>query len=407
MNDEDLAADPQDELDEELAETSAPEADLDEDVTETETPRDDFEAIDSPDDVQASEDDFDDDAELDVDEPDGELVYPEDAEADGGDLPYEPAAAAPLTDSSDSTDAESLADIRGALAELVVSVASVHQLVQGIEEIRERLDRMEDQLAALPGTPDGEPEPEPSIEDLLTGNVAPPAVREAAEPAAAEEPSLADLIGQPAFVRTPVAEPEPYYPPAPEPLWELPPEPTYESVVSSEPVLSPAAFEPPPVAPIEDPGPEPMTAEEVTVEAPPEPMAPLEPVPIRPLEPVEPAPEPAPVPAAAVEPVPPPQVADADDSDVRFGLGATVSLRVSPVAGFQELTRVQGALSQTSFVRRATVEAYSRGEARLIVELADATTAASLASGLGSNLNRQARVHEASEEQQMLKVVLG
>ena len=50
--------------------------------------------------------------------------------------------------------------------------------------------------------------------------------------------------------------------------------------------------------------------------------------------------------------------------------GGSVALRISPVAGFQGLMRVQDALVRVPGVREAGVEAYAQGEARLRLQLA-------------------------------------
>jgi hypothetical protein len=83
-----------------------------------------------------------------------------------------------------------------------------------------------------------------------------------------------------------------------------------------------------------------------------------------------------------------------------------ILLRVTPVAGFQGLMRVQDALARLPFVRQASVEAYSQGEARLRLELADTTDSDELASGLSRSLHEPAEVREASEADRQLLIAL-
>jgi hypothetical protein len=83
-----------------------------------------------------------------------------------------------------------------------------------------------------------------------------------------------------------------------------------------------------------------------------------------------------------------------------------ITLRVSPVAGFQGLMRVQDALARLPAVRHASVQAYSQGEARLRLELAAAAGSDELADALGRALQEPARTVEASEDRRELHITL-
>lgn len=87
------------------------------------------------------------------------------------------------------------------------------------------------------------------------------------------------------------------------------------------------------------------------------------------------------------------------------GDGAII-LRVTPVSGFQGLMRVQDALARLPSVRQASVEAYSQGEARLRIDLLDATDSEELAAGLGQALQVSANVRDASERDRQLLIAL-
>ena len=76
------------------------------------------------------------------------------------------------------------------------------------------------------------------------------------------------------------------------------------------------------------------------------------------------------------------------------------------MAGFQGLMRIQDALTRLPVVRQASVEAYSQGEARLRIELADASDSDELAADLGRALNSPARVEDASEVHRELLITL-
>lgn len=83
-----------------------------------------------------------------------------------------------------------------------------------------------------------------------------------------------------------------------------------------------------------------------------------------------------------------------------------ITLRVAPVAGFQGLMRIQDALTRLPVVRHASVEAYSQGEARLRLELADASDSDEIAEGLARALRGPARVEDASEVNRELLIGL-
>ncbi len=83
-----------------------------------------------------------------------------------------------------------------------------------------------------------------------------------------------------------------------------------------------------------------------------------------------------------------------------------VLLRVTPLAGFQGLMRVQDALTRMDAVRHAAVEAYSQGEARLRLELEEPTDSEELAAGLAGALKEPVYVREASETDRELLIAL-
>ena len=82
----------------------------------------------------------------------------------------------------------------------------------------------------------------------------------------------------------------------------------------------------------------------------------------------------------------------------------TVLLRAAPVSGFQGLMRLQDALQRIPAIRQATVEAYSQGEARLRLELAEDVDADEIAEGVGAGLGQNAQVREASEEDRTIVI---
>ncbi|MGH9379444.1 MAG: hypothetical protein ACRD2Z_02340 [Thermoanaerobaculia bacterium] len=84
-----------------------------------------------------------------------------------------------------------------------------------------------------------------------------------------------------------------------------------------------------------------------------------------------------------------------------------VLLRVDPVAGFQELMRVQDVLGRIEGIRQATAEAYEQGEARLRLELSAPMRPAEIATGLRHGLQQPAEVRNASIEERTLQITLG
>lgn len=85
----------------------------------------------------------------------------------------------------------------------------------------------------------------------------------------------------------------------------------------------------------------------------------------------------------------------------------SVLVRVTPVAGFQGLMRVQDALARLRGVRQTAVEAYSQGEARLRLELTDRTDSEEIADGLAGTLSTPVQVRNASEAERSMLIVLG
>jgi len=83
-----------------------------------------------------------------------------------------------------------------------------------------------------------------------------------------------------------------------------------------------------------------------------------------------------------------------------------ILLRITPVAGFQGLMRIQDALARLPTIRQAAVEAYSQGEARLRLELLDTTDSDALAAGLSRALRSDATVQEVSESGRQLLIAL-
>ena len=82
-------------------------------------------------------------------------------------------------------------------------------------------------------------------------------------------------------------------------------------------------------------------------------------------------------------------------------------VRVSPVAGFQGLMRVQEALTRVPGVREAGVEAYAQGEARLRLHLNDDVEAQAVADQLARSLETAATVDAMSEAERTLRIALG
>ena len=81
-------------------------------------------------------------------------------------------------------------------------------------------------------------------------------------------------------------------------------------------------------------------------------------------------------------------------------------LRVSPVSGFQGLMRVHDAIVRIASVSQATVEAYSQGEARLRVDLAEDIEPVEFVSELGRTLQEPTSIRGTSMEKRELFVTL-
>ena len=85
-------------------------------------------------------------------------------------------------------------------------------------------------------------------------------------------------------------------------------------------------------------------------------------------------------------------------------MAGPVSLRVSPVAGFQGLMRVQDALVRIRGVRVAGVEAYAQGEARLRLRLSASMEAGAISAALADLLGRPTRIVTASTSERTLQL---
>lgn len=95
------------------------------------------------------------------------------------------------------------------------------------------------------------------------------------------------------------------------------------------------------------------------------------------------------------------------DNGVTFARDeGAVTLRVSPVAGFQGLMRVQDALVRLSEIEEAGVEAYAQGEARLRLRLAEPLDPEHMATALSGTLGLQAHVETVSESDRSLRLSL-
>lgn len=103
---------------------------------------------------------------------------------------------------------------------------------------------------------------------------------------------------------------------------------------------------------------------------------------------------------------PPGWTTDAEGIATFLPSDGVITLRVAPVAGFQGLMRVHDALGRLPVVRHASVEAYSQGEARLLVELAEVADSEEIAAELGAVLDEPAAVRSASRERRELSITL-
>jgi hypothetical protein len=216
----------------------------------------------------------------------------------------------------------------------------------------------------------------------------------------------------------------PEYPPAP--VYAAPPAPTY----APPPPAPPAYTAPPPVPQYQapEPPPAPPMPMQPTVAPPPPPVieqAPpsaVPPMPAAPPPPPPPAAEvvapPPPPPPAAPQPVAPPPAAQAPSPAAPAPAAPTptsrgfdpaagsVALRISPVAGFQGLMRVQDALARCRGVREAGVEAYAQGEARLRLHFAEPIDGTQLAASLAEALGRGVRLAAESTSERTVQLAL-
>lgn len=149
--------------------------------------------------------------------------------------------------------------------------------------------------------------------------------------------------------------------------------------------------------------------------APASPVAPIEPTTAPPtlsIPPTEPAASAAPPSALPprLDPTPaaaPPEAAAPAPPALGFDpAGGALTLRVSPVAGFQALMRVQDALVRVQGVKEAGVEAYAQGEARLRLHLSAHLDPQLLASTLGAQLGRAAQVAAVSIAERTIQLAL-
>jgi hypothetical protein len=195
------------------------------------------------------------------------------------------------------------------------------------------------------------------------------------------------LVRAQSTARAPLQAPPPAYatPPAP-PVYTAPPEPpAFGSTQISTPapvsISTPASVPPPPLLPTSWAG----------LPSPPPAATPWTSPPASSSSPAVSTPT-VDEPAAVV-----------DTFDPTAG---AVSLRVSPVAGFQGLMRIQDALVRIRGVREAGVEAYAQGEARLRLHLSASMEASALAAALTELLGRPTRVVAASTAERTLQLVL-
>lgn len=114
--------------------------------------------------------------------------------------------------------------------------------------------------------------------------------------------------------------------------------------------------------------------------------APQQAVPPQAVEPAEPTPTP-----------PPPGFEPA---------GGAITLRISPVAGFQGLMRVQDALVRVPGISEAGVQAYAQGEARLRLHLSGPLDPQTLAFTLAEQLGRPTQVAAVSIAERTIQLVM-
>jgi len=308
--------------------------------------------------------------------------------------------------SANPASEQTVREVRSAVADLTTEV----------RDVRQRLDRIEALLRQERGGAMGTPAPSaiPATTSTASTPTASPAPRPRQTPASAAftPPSVPPLIHyepEPGYAAAPPheAEPEAEPEPPPPPASATPPMPVPPPPASAIPPPAAPGPQAPPRTPSFSvvpqrtgwPALEPSDApESVPTEAAPPRSA---------VPPVRPSP-----PAADLEPdlgdEPDLGEAESDEAPIATFLPGegTLVLRVMPVSGFQGLMRVQDALARLPFVRHAAVEAYSQGEARLRIELIEATDSDEIAAGLSKRLQEPAHVRSASEADRELLIAL-
>lgn len=296
---------------------------------------------------------------------------------------------------------QAVREVRSAVAALTAEVRDVQQRLDRIEALL-RQERGGATAAAAPagttpatataGTPTTSPAPRPR-QTPASAAFAPPSV----PPLVHYEPEP-----EPGYGTAPSREPEPLAPPASATPPSAPPPPA--PATPPPPAAGPQA---PPRTPSFSVVPQrtswpPLEPSDAPESVPAEAAPPRSAVP-----PVRPSP-----PAADLEPdlgdEPAPGEAEGEEAPIATFLPGegTLVLRVTPVSGFQGLMRVQDALARLPFVRHAAVEAYSQGEARLRIELIEATDSDEIAAGLSERLQEPAHVRSASEADRELLIAL-
>src|SRR5690606_917958 len=86
--------------------------------------------------------------------------------------------------------------------------------------------------------------------------------------------------------------------------------------------------------------------------------------------------------------------------------GSNVTLRISPISGFQGLMRVQDTIVRLREVREAGVEAYARGEARMRVAISVPVSPQRIAEALAESLGQDARIVSVNLKEHQLEVAL-
>lgn len=236
---------------------------------------------------------------------------------------------------------------------------TVTDLVAEMRSLNERLDRMEDLLRAPARPEPGRPDPsrvDPVVPQVSTAQTSSP--QSAVTPAPA--------ISRPAS-SPPGISPQP-----------VPPAPALEVRAAPQPPVPPIPL---PAAPAPARSP-------VATDVP---------------APAVPSPESERVPLSANGSESAPQVSASGTFTPELG---PFLLRVSPVAGFQGLMRVQEALMRIPLVRDAGVEAYAQGEARLRLQIAQPVDPESLAADLADRLGRPVRLEQASTADRIVRLLL-